>query len=170
MTKSPTGALLTLALVVAVALTAIDGNVWPVQWWLIATPITLLAQPLARWSLHRQAAVDRKRAVRLVLASEVATTDGSRHRVAEVLERARELTRLAERLEHQSFDLEPRPVGAQVEATIARFRFSETRSRIWLPPTPSNAKPTNWPAPLSSSTPAAAAAPQPPECPFACAC
>ena len=125
MTKSPTGALLTLALVVAVALTAIDGNVWPVQWWLIATPITLLAQPLARWSLHRQAAVDRKRAVRLVLASEVATTDGSRHRVAEVLERARELTRLAERLEHQSFDLEPRPVGAQVEATIARFRFSE---------------------------------------------
>ncbi len=125
MTKSPTGALLALALLVAVALTAIESTVWPLQWWLVATPITLLGQALARWPLSRQAAMDRKRAVRLVLASEAASEDGSRLRVAEVLERARELVRLADRLEHKLFDLEPRPVGAQVEASIARFQFSE---------------------------------------------
>lgn len=125
MSKSPTGALLALALLVAVVLATIEGSAWPLQWWLVATPITLFGQAIGRWPLNRQAASERKRAIRLVMASEAAAADGSRHRVAEVLQRARELIRLAERLEHQIFDLEPRPVGAHVEASIERFQFSE---------------------------------------------
>jgi hypothetical protein len=124
-TKSATAVLLGLAFLVAVLLAAVESDLWPLRGWLIATPLTLIGQSLARLPTARQAVVDRSRAVRLAMAAEVASVDGSRHRVAEVLERARHLIRLAERLEERNFELEPRPVGAQVVSSIDRFEFSE---------------------------------------------